>query len=175
MPGITASVPSFCTQQCSWSAHPSVQQGGRLELPGRWRISGTVNHDHINKAALQRPLSSASVQKDPFLQNNVNFHPHRAIGMNSAAKGYFFAWISSWKPNSLQPAQHFSPEPEWTTTWFYSFHNRHSRKCPGLEPTTGILFLDKKKNPQGIFEQRSSPINSTGAKKFSQMVLFSFT
>lgn len=148
-----------------------------MELPGRWRIPGTVSHDHVNKAALQRPLSSPSVQNHPFLQSNVNFHPHRAIGMNSPAEGYFFCLNFLLKTQSTATSSTFLPRTRADNHLVRdvcSFHDKHSRKCPGLELTAGILFLDKKKKPRGIFEQRSSPINSTGAKKFSQKVLFSF-
>lgn len=67
---------------------------------------------------------------------------------------------------------HFSPEPQWSTAQFIMsthFITGNSRKCPGLKQITQILFLDKK-NPQGIFLQDSSPVNSVGAKQFLEML-----
>lgn len=152
MPGITASVPSFCTQQCSWSAHPSVQQGGRnLELPGRWRISGTVNHDHINKAALQRPLSSASVQKDPFLQSNVNFHPHRAIGMNSAAKGYFFCLNFLLKAQSTTTSSTFLPRTRVDNHLVLFISQQAQQEMPRAKTNHRNFISGQKKKSTGDF------------------------
>lgn len=73
----------------------------------------------------------------------------------------------SWKATLLQfdifPQNHSG---QLLSLWCLSIHfiTGNSRKCPGLKQITQILFLDKK-NPQGIFLQDSSPVNSIGEKK----------